>query len=94
MQKAYLCGNSMEKTVLKIEGMMCSMCEVHICDAIRKAVPTAKKVFASRSKGEATFVTEEPVDADALKAAIEATGYACLGVESTPYEKKGWFGWK
>ena len=28
----------MIKTTLKIEGMMCSMCEAHICDTIRKAV--------------------------------------------------------
>ena len=33
-------------TTLKIEGMMCSMCEAHICEAIRKAVPEAKKVKA------------------------------------------------
>ncbi len=81
----------MIKTTLKIEGMMCGMCEAHVADAIRKAVPSAKKVSASRGKREATFLTEEPVDTDALKAAIDATGYTCLGVESAPYEKKGWF---
>lgn len=84
----------MIKTTLKIEGMMCGMCEAHICEAIRKAVPSARKVSASRSKGEATFLTEEAPDEAALKAAIDATGYACLGVDSVPYEKKGWFGWR
>ena len=79
----------MIKTTLKIEGMMCSMCEAHIADAIRKAVPSAKKVSASRSKKEAMFLTQER-----LKAAIDATGYSCLGVESTPCEKKGLFGWR
>ena len=34
------------------------------------------------------------MDLDTLKAAIDATGYTCLGVESQPYEKKGWFGRK
>ena len=29
--------------------------------------------------------------ADSLKTAIDATGYTCLGIESAPYEKKGWF---
>jgi copper chaperone CopZ len=82
----------MIKTVLKIEGMMCGMCEAHICDAIRKAVPSAKKVTASRSKGEAAFVTEEAVAPDVLKTAIDATGYACLSVESAPYRKRGLFG--
>ena len=37
----------MIKTTIKIEGMMCGMCEAHVCDAIRKAVPYAKKVKAS-----------------------------------------------
>ena len=84
----------MVKTTLKIEGMMCSMCEAHICDAIRKAVPSAKKVSASRSKGEASFLTDEAVDAERLKAAIDSTGYTCLGVDSAPYEKRGLFGRK
>ena len=39
----------MIRTILKIDGMMCGMCEAHICDAIREAVPSAKKVAASRS---------------------------------------------
>lgn len=84
----------MIRTVLKIDGMMCGMCEAHVSDAIRKAIPSAKKVSASRSKKEASFLTEDPVDADGIKAAIDATGYSCLGVESSPYEKKGLFGRK
>ncbi len=82
----------MIRTTLKIDGMMCGMCEAHVCDAIRRAVPTAQKVTASRSRKEASFLTEEAVDAEALKAAVDATGYTCLGVESAPYEKRGWFG--
>ena len=81
----------MIKTTMKIEGMMCGMCEAHVCDAIRKAVPSAKKVAASRGKKEASFLTEEAVDAERLKAAVDATGYTCQGIESAPYEKKGWF---
>ena len=84
----------MIKTTLKIDGMMCGMCEAHVCDAIRAAVPTARKVVASRSKKEASFLTEEAVDSDRLRAAIDATGYVCLGIESAPYEKKGLFGRK
>ena len=74
----------MIKTTMKIDGMMCGMCEAHVCDAIRKAVPSAKKVKASKRKKEATFLTEDAVDAEALKAAIDATGYDCLGIESAP----------
>jgi copper chaperone CopZ len=82
----------MIKTTIKIEGMMCGMCEAHICDAIRKAVPSAKKVTASRSKKEASLLTEDAVDAELLKTTINETGYTCLGIESVPFEKKGWFG--
>ena len=42
----------MIKTTLKIDGMMCPMCEAHVCDAIRKAVPAAKKVKANRARGK------------------------------------------
>lgn len=90
-----LCGRkeNMIKTTMKIDGMMCGMCEAHICDVIRKTVPSAKKVSASHSKGEACFLTEETADADQLVKAVNATGYTCLSVESAPYEKKGWFHW-
>ena len=81
----------MIKTSLKIDGMMCSMCEAHINDVIRKAVPGAKKVSASHRTGEASFVTETPVDEDALRAAIAQTGYTCLDVTAEPWEKKSWF---
>ena len=84
----------MIKTTLKIDGMMCGMCEAHVAGAIRRAVPAAKKVSASRSKGEATFLTEDAVDEGILKAAIDATGYTCLGGSSAPCEKRGWFGWR
>ncbi len=84
----------MYKTTIKIDGMMCGMCETHICDAIRNAVPSAKKVSASKGKKEATFLTEEEADAGSLKAAIDATGYTWLGITSEPYEKKSLFGRK
>ena len=84
----------MIKTTLKIDGMMCGMCEAQVCDAIRKAVPSAQKVSASRGRKEASFLTEDNVDAESLKAAIDATGYSCLGVSSAPYEKRGLFGRK
>ena len=82
----------MIQTTLKIEGMMCGMCEAHICDAIRKTVPSAKKVAASRNRKEASFLTEGSVDVDLLKAAIDATGYTCTAVTSSPHKKKGLFG--
>lgn len=81
----------MVKITLKIDGMMCGMCEAHICDAIRSAVPV-KKVSASHGKGQAVVISQQQPDEAALKAAIEKTGYTFLGLESHPYEKKGLFG--
>ena len=83
----------MNKTTLKIDGMACGMCEAHISDTIRKAVPGAKKLSASHKKGEASFLTEEAADEKLLRDAIAATGYTCLSVDCAPYEKKGWFKW-
>ena len=79
-------------TTLKIDGMMCGMCEAHMCDAVRRAVPSAKKVTASHKKGTVSFISEDPVGEGVLKAAIDATGYTFLGMEAAPYEKKGLFG--
>ena len=82
----------MIRMTVRIDGMMCGMCEAHVCDAIRKAVPEAKKVAASRSRKEASFLTEDAVNTESLKEAVNATGYTCLSVVSAPYEKKGLFG--
>ncbi len=82
----------MVQTTVKVEGMMCGMCEAHISDVIRKQFPKATKVSASQKKNIATFVTEEEVDASILEQAIEATGYHYKGYETQPYEKKGLFG--
>ena len=79
----------MFKTTLNIEGMMCGMCEAHISDVIRKTVPDAKKVYASHSKGIATFLSEAIPSEEELKNAIAKTGYSCLSVESVPHEKNG-----
>lgn len=79
----------MLKYTLKVEGMMCGMCEAHICDVIRKTLPKAKKVSASRRKNEATFLFDGDVDSGKLKEAINDTGYICTEVRSEPYEKKG-----
>ena len=78
---------NMYETKVKIDGMMCGMCESHINDTIRKAA-AVKKVSSSHTKGEAVVITEEPLDVDAVKAAIHATGYEVTDAASEPYEKK------
>ena len=82
----------MNKTILKIDGMACGMCEAHIKDVIRKTFPKAKKVTASHRSGEASFISEEAVDEDLLKKAIDATGYRVISVSAENAKKKGLFG--
>lgn len=78
----------MIKTTLKIDGMMCGHCEAHVNDTIRNNF-TVKKVESSHKKGRTEIISEQPLDAEKLKAAIEADGYKVLSSESEPYEKKG-----
>ncbi len=80
----------MTKTIIKIDGMSCSMCEAHINDTVRKAFDV-KKVSSSHKTGIAEIISKEPISEDAIKAAIDPTGYTVLSFESEPYEKKGLF---
>lgn len=82
----------MNKITLKIDGMMCGMCESHINDTVRRAFPDAKKVSSSHSKGECTFLSDAVVDESALRKAIQDTGYTFVSLSSEPYLKKGLFG--
>ncbi len=82
----------MNKITVKIDGMMCGMCEAHICDTIRNAFPDAKKVSASRKSGEATFLYEKEISEDVLKKAIADTGYTFVSVSSEEQKKHGLFG--
>ncbi len=80
----------MFKTTLKIDGMMCGMCEAHVNDAIRAALPV-KKVSSSHGKGETVIISESQLDEAVLTEAITKQGYKLLSVTCAPYEKKGLF---
>ena len=80
----------MYKVTLKIDGMMCSMCEAHINDVIRKNVKDAKRVSSSHSKGITTFETENLIDEEVLKKAIADTGYELLDITYEEVQKKKW----
>ena len=80
----------MIRTTVRISGMICGMCEVHINDAIRSAFPV-KKVTSSRSEGKTVILSETPVDPARLKQVISAAGYIMLSAEETEERKKRWF---
>lgn len=77
----------MIKTTLKIDGMMCGMCESHINDTIRQNFKI-KKVTSSHSKGTTEIISEDPLDEAAVKEAVGKTGYKVLKIKTEPYEKK------
>ena len=78
----------MVKTILKIDGMMCNMCEAHVNEVIRKSIPGAKKVKSSHTKGESSFVTAENPDVLEITKAMDGTGYKVLSSSSEPYKAK------
>ncbi len=80
----------MVQTTLKIDGMMCGMCESHINDAIRRSF-SVKKVSSSHTKGETVILSEDKLDSDRIKAVIAETGYDLMKIETKPYEAKSGF---
>lgn len=80
----------MVKTVLKINGMACSMCESHINNVIRSEFDV-KKVKASHKTGTAEIISENALDKERLERAIAQTGYEVEAYNSEPYEKKSLF---
>lgn len=80
----------MLKITIKVDGMMCGMCEAHVNDAIRISC-SVKKVSSSHAKGETVLITETDFSDDVLKAAIEKNGYQVLSINRETYEKKRLF---
>lgn len=78
----------MVKTIVGVDGMMCGMCESHVNEAVRNAF-SIKKVSSSHGKKQTEIISEESLDHERLKAAIEKTGYQVTSVTEEPYKKKG-----
>lgn len=81
----------MIKITIKVDGMMCGMCEYHINDAVRGKLPV-KKVTSSHTKNQTVIVSEKDIDDETLKAVLDGTGYTFVSAWHEPYEKRGLFG--
>lgn len=81
----------MFETTVQVKGMMCTMCEAHINDVVRSKF-SVKKVTSSHSKGKTVILSQQPLDHEALAAAITATGYEVGDITARPQEKKGLLG--
>ncbi len=82
----------MYKTIAKVDGMRCGMCESHVNDVVRRNFDV-KKVNASHAKGEVVIVSEQPVDEQKLRFVVGEQGYVVGTVTSEGYNQKGLFGW-
>ncbi len=63
-------------TTAKIDGMMCSMCESHVNDIVRKTTKV-KKVKSSHKKNLTIITMESRKDLDLIVSAIKSLGYEC-----------------
>ncbi len=80
----------MVQTTLKIDGMMCGMCESHINDCIRSNF-SVKKVTSSHTKGQCVIQSEESLDPEKLRSVIAATGYTLTDISEGQVEAKKGF---
>ena len=78
----------MVKTIVKIEGMMCKMCEKHMSDTFSKNFDV-KSVTSSHDNGQAEIISETALAEDKIKASVEEAGYKFISCTSEPYQKKG-----
>ena len=69
----------MEKTI-KIEGMMCNHCEMHVKKAL-EALDGVKSAEVSHTAGTAVVTLEKAVADSALKQAVVNQGYTVTGIE-------------
>ena len=76
----------MVKTTVKIDGMMCGMCEAHMNDAFRKNFKV-KKVTSSHVNHETEIISDAPLDAEAVKKVVDETGYTFVSVSSEEIKK-------
>lgn len=76
----------MIKTVLKIDGMKCPMCEAHMNEAVKAGFDVAE-VSSSHKKGETVIVSDGELDGAKLKAAVEEQGFSFVGISSESCNK-------
>ncbi|WP_265922996.1 mercury(II) reductase [Cupriavidus nantongensis] len=75
-------------THLKITGMTCDSCAVHVKDALEK-VPGVRSALVSYPKGTAQIATDPGTSPDSLTAAVAGLGYRVMLAAAPPAEKRG-----
>ncbi|RZU24782.1 heavy-metal-associated domain-containing protein [Streptomyces sp. BK239] len=65
-------------TVFKVSGMSCGHCEGAVSGEISE-LPGVSSVQAVASSGEVTVVSTEPLDEEAVRAAVDEAGFELVG---------------
>ncbi|MGW3107066.1 heavy-metal-associated domain-containing protein [Streptomyces sp. NPDC001100] len=65
-------------TVYKVSGMSCGHCEGSVSGEISE-LPGVSSVKAVASTGEVTVVSAAPLDAEAVRAAVDEAGFELVG---------------
>ena len=78
----------MVKTIVGVDGKISGKCESHQNEAVRNTFQI-KQVSSSQGKKQTEIISDESLDHEKLKAAIEKTGYQVTSVTEEPYKKKG-----
>ncbi|MGW1808558.1 heavy-metal-associated domain-containing protein [Streptomyces sp. NPDC002078] len=65
-------------TVYKVTGMSCGHCEGSVSGEISQ-LPGVSSVKAVASTGEVTVVSENPLDDEAVRAAVDEAGFELAG---------------
>ena len=77
----------MEKITVKIDGMMCGMCESHMNDTFRQNFKV-KKVSSSHAKGETVAIVDEDIPDEKLKEAVEKQATLLFPLKESLMRKK------
>ena len=80
-------GFKMVKTVLKIDGMMCGMCESHMNNLIRNLFQV-KKVTSSAKDGETVIISEQELDMSKLEK-LQALATSCFRIPVNRMSRRG-----
>ncbi|MGX9889160.1 heavy-metal-associated domain-containing protein [Streptomyces sp. NPDC002276] len=65
-------------TVFKVSGMSCGHCEGSVSGEISE-LPGVSSVKAVASTGEVTVTSTAPLDAEAVRAAVDEAGFELVG---------------
>lgn len=81
---------NMIKMVVKVDGMMCSMCETRINEILYRYFEI-KKASADRKKNCVVILSEIMPEPDKIREVIEEAGYTVGEITSEPYQKRSLF---